>query len=445
MKEKLVILGAGESGTGAAILAASVGYNVFVSDNSAISQKYKEKLQNNNICYEENSHSYSKILDAAKVIKSPGIPDNVEVITKIKEANIPICSEIEFAAENCKVPIIGITGSNGKTTTTMLIHYILTNEGLNAGLAGNVGKSFAEMIATENHDLYVIELSSFQLDDIINFNPSISILLNITPDHLDRYNYSFDNYIKSKFRIALNHNSENILIYNADDYSITSNLTKYVKKSQLIPFSIEKELDYGGCVKDNNLNINILNNKFIMSINDLALQGKHNQYNSLAAGIAANVLRIRKDVIRESLINFQSVEHRMEKVIKVHGIEFINDSKATNVNSTWYALESMNKPIIWIVGGVDKGNDYSQLSELVKDKVKGIVYLGVENSKLKESFSFFNGPQSEAVTMKDAVKMAYKMAYKGDVVLLSPACASFDLFDNYEDRGVQFKKAIRDL
>ncbi|PKP20413.1 MAG: UDP-N-acetylmuramoyl-L-alanine--D-glutamate ligase [Bacteroidetes bacterium HGW-Bacteroidetes-21] len=445
MRQKIVILGAGESGTGAAILASVQGHDVFLSDAGSIKDKYKKAFVEYNISFEEGSHDTDRIFGADLIIKSPGIPEKAPIVKDIRQKGIPVISEIEFGYRYTQAKIIAITGSNGKTTTTMLTYHILKNAGLNVGLAGNVGKSFAWQVATENFDYYVIELSSFQLDDIVEFRPYISMLLNITPDHLDRYEYKFENYIRSKFRIALNQKDNDVMIFGSDDKVIMEYLNELAPPCILVPFSHDQEQTIGGYINEKELTININNNSFIMNINELALQGRHNRYNSLAAGIAANVLDIRKDIIRESLMSFVSVEHRMEKVIKVHGIEFINDSKATNVNSTWYALESMSRPIIWIAGGVDKGNDYSELDALVKEKVKGMVFLGTDNSKLLSSFASFEKPKSEARSMKEAVKMAYKMAKPGDVILLSPACASFDLFENYEDRGIQFKKAIRDL
>ena len=445
MKEKVVILGAGESGTGAAILAVRKGYDVFLSDAGQIKEKYTKILAAESVSFEQGSHDSARILSADLIIKSPGIPEKAEIVKEIRKKGIPVISEIEFASRYTKAKIVGITGANGKTTTTMLTYHILKNGGLNVGLAGNVGKSLALSVATDEFDYYVVELSSFQLDDIDTFRPDISVLTNITPDHLDRYEYKYENYIRSKFRIGMNQKGDDKFIYCADDPDTMAWLGKLAPDCVLLPFSHEKEFEYGGFVKENELVIKTKNKVTTMSINELALQGKHNRYNSLAAGIVANVYDIRKDIIRESLMSFTAVEHRMEKVIKVHGVEFINDSKATNVNSTWYALESMKSPIVWIAGGVDKGNDYEPLFGLVKEKVKGMVFLGVDNKKLFSSFKWFDKPKSEARNMKDAVRLAYKMAKPGDIVLLSPACASFDLFENFEDRGIQFKKSIREL
>ncbi len=444
MKQKIVILGAGESGTGAAVLAQKKGYDVFVSDNSEIKENYKTILKEHQIDWEEKKHSFEKILSANEIIKSPGIPDKVEIIKKIKEKGINIISEIEFAGRFTNAKKICITGSNGKTTTTMLIYHILKKSGLNVGLAGNVGQSFAYQVALNNFDYYVIELSSFQLDNMFDFKADIAVLLNITPDHLDWYNNNFFDYVSSKFRITQNLDKSCYFIYNIDDEAIINKLKTLNLKSENIAFSIQKEVEKGGYINNNQLKVNIDKNNFEMSIYDLALQGKHNMYNSLAASISAKVMQIKNPVIRESLSNFTGVEHRLEKYIKVYGIQFINDSKATNVNSTWYALESMDKNTVWIAGGVDKGNDYSMLTELVKEKVKAIVALGIDNSKIHEAFAK-HVPIYDVQSMNDAVKAAYYLATDGDTVLLSPACASFDLFDNYEDRGRKFKEAVRKL
>jgi UDP-N-acetylmuramoylalanine--D-glutamate ligase len=441
MKQKVVILGAGESGTGAAILAQKKGYDVFVSDISEIKNKYKAVLDEHKIIWEEKSHSVEKILSADVIIKSPGIPDKVEIIQKIKEKGIKIISEIEFAGQHTDAKKICITGSNGKTTTTMLIYHILQKAGLNVGLAGNVGQSFAMQVAVNHFDYYVIELSSFQLDNMFDFKADIAILLNITPDHLDWYDYNFLNYVNSKFRITQNMDKSCCFIYNVDDEVIINKLKTLDLKSEQFAFSIQKKIEKGGYVDDNRLMIKTNQNSFEMSIYDLALQGKHNMYNSLAASISAKVMQIKNPVIRESLSNFTGVEHRLEKYIKVHGIQFINDSKATNINSTWYALESMDKNTVWIVGGVDKGNDYSMLTELVKEKVKAIVALGVDNSKIIDAFAK-HVPVYDTHSMDDAVKTSYYLATDGDIVLLSPACASFDLFENYEDRGRKFKESV---
>ncbi len=445
MKELIVILGAGESGIGSAVLARQKGYDVFISDSGNIKPKFKELIEKYNLPFEEGSHSVEKIISAKEVIKSPGIPEKAEIIKALRKKQIPVISDIEFAGRYTKAKTICITGSNGKTTTTYLLYHILKRAGLNVGLAGNVGRSFALEVAEKEFEYFVLELSSFQLDDMYKFKADIAILLNITPDHLDRYNYEFQNYIDSKFRITQNQGPEDVFIYCFDDEVIQNEISKRDLASELIPFSIQKTIENGAYVEENNVIINYNNNQFTMSIQELALQGRHNQYNSLAAGIAAQVLRIRKDIIRECLMDFQAVEHRLEKVLKIHGVEFINDSKATNVNSTWYALESMKKPVVWIVGGVDKGNDYSQLTELVKSKVKAMVCLGTDNSKIIKAFKDFDIPKVEAKNMTDAIKSSYHLAKEGDIVLLSPACASFDLFESYEDRGKQFKRAVRDL
>jgi len=445
MKKKITILGCGESGMGAALLAKDKGFDVFVSDSSPIKDEYKQPLLNAGIPFEEKLHTEERILASDLIVKSPGIPEKAPIIKALRSKKIDIISEIEFAAQYTTAKIIAITGSNGKTTTTLLTYHIMQKAGLNVGLAGNVGKSFALSVLQHKYDYYVLEISSFQLDDIDHFKPHIAILMNITPDHLDRYNYNFQNYIDSKFLITKNQTEDDYFIYCYDDEVIQKNIETKNIRSKRIPFSIQTELENGGYVYENQLNININKNKFVMSIQDLALEGKHNQYNSLAAGIATFISNIRKEAIRESLSDFEAVEHRLEKVLKIRGIDFINDSKATNVNSTWYALETVKKPIIWIVGGVDKGNDYSQLEELVKEKVKAIVCLGVDNSKIISAFEHLNIPIYDTKSMEEAVRTSYKNGVPGDVVLLSPACASFDLFQNYEDRGRKFKNAVRDL
>ncbi|NMC98220.1 MAG: UDP-N-acetylmuramoyl-L-alanine--D-glutamate ligase [Bacteroidales bacterium] len=445
MKKKITILGCGESGMGAALLAKDKGFDVFVSDSSPIKDEYKQPLLNAGIPFEEKLHTEERILASDLIVKSPGIPEKAPIIKALRSKKIDIISEIEFAAQYTTAKIIAITGSNGKTTTTLLTYHIMQKAGLNVGLAGNVGKSFALSVLQHKYDYYVLEISSFQLDDIVHFRPHIAILMNITPDHLDRYNYNFQNYIDSKFLITKNQTEDDYFIYCYDDEVIQKNIETKNIRSKRIPFSIQTELENGGYVYENQLNININKNKFVMSIQDLALEGKHNQYNSLAAGIATFISNIRKEAIRESLSDFEAVEHRLEKVLKIRGIDFINDSKATNVNSTWYALETVKKPIIWIVGGVDKGNDYSQLEELVKEKVKAIVCLGVDNSKIIRAFEHLNIPIYDTKSMEEAVRTSYKNGVPGDVVLLSPACASFDLFQNYEDRGRKFKNAVRDL
>ena len=447
MKKRIVILGSGESGVGAAVLAQAKGFDVFVSDKGEIKENYKMQLEQYGIAYEEKTHSEDLILNADEVIKSPGIPDKVELVKKLRAKSIPVISEIEFAGRYTNAKKICITGSNGKTTTTLLTYHILSKAGVNVGLGGNVGKSFAMQVATENFDYYVLELSSFQLDGMFDFKADIAVLLNITPDHLDRYDYKFENYAKSKYRIIQNQTENEAFVYCADD-EVVNDLIKHEQPlSKMYPFSIKKKIEGEGAYLDeeNQIIININQNPINMTIEQLALQGKHNVYNAMAASLASRVVDIRKDVVRESLSDFENVEHRLEIVATINGIEFINDSKATNVNSAWYALESMDKPVVWVVGGVDKGNDYTQLFELVKEKVKAIVCLGTDNSKIIESFASVVEVIVETQTAKDAVNASYQIGKKGDVVLLSPACASFDLFENYEDRGMQFKAAVRAL
>ncbi|MFN5148919.1 MAG: UDP-N-acetylmuramoyl-L-alanine--D-glutamate ligase [Flavobacteriia bacterium] len=443
-RKHIAILGAGESGVGAAILAAKMEWNVFVSDMGIIKDEFKQELTARGFEWEEGMHTEQRILNADLVIKSPGIPEKAPLITKLRAEGIKIISEIEFAGYYNTAKTVCITGSNGKTTTTMLTHHILKKGGLNVGLAGNVGQSFAKQVAEEEYDVYVLELSSFQLDDMYDFRADIAILTNITPDHLDRYNYDMQNYVNAKFRILQNQTENDWFIYNYDDPIIASEAAKRNIKAKTAPFSLKGEIKIGGFANEKQLTINI-NDQFTMSIHDLALKGKHNTQNSLASGIASRILEIRKEVVRESLEDFVNVEHRLEFVAKVHGIEFINDSKATNVNSTWFALESMDKPTVWIVGGVDKGNDYSELLDLVKEKVKAIICLGVDNQKLIETFSGTIETIVEARSAMEAVAYGYRLAKKDETVLLSPACASFDLFENYEDRGNQFKEAVRSL
>jgi UDP-N-acetylmuramoylalanine--D-glutamate ligase len=443
-KQNIVILGAGESGVGAALLAKAKGHAVFLSDSGKIKNSYKEELEENQLEYEEGKHTEEKILSADLIIKSPGIPEKAPIIKKLREKKISIISEIEFASRYTNKKMVCITGSNGKTTTTMWIHHILKNGGKKAELAGNVGKSLARLVIDDEAEIYVIELSSFQLDDMYDFKADIAVLTNITPDHLDRYNYEMQNYVDSKFRIIQNMTANDWFIYNADDPIILSEIQKKKIAAQLAPFSIEKTEGMVGFVNNNQININ-LKPSFTMSIHDLSLKGKHNTQNSLASGIAASILQIRNESLRESLSDFKNVEHRLEFVAKINGIEFINDSKATNVNSVWYALESMEKPTVWIVGGVDKGNDYDSLLPLVKEKVKAIVCLGKDNAKIKEAFSGTVDVIAEANSAFEAVALSYRFAKKDDTVLLSPACASFDLFENYEDRGRQFKAAVRAL
>ena len=443
--KRLVILGGGESGVGTALLGKQKGYEVFVSDKNKIAKEYKEVLLNNEIDFEENQHTESKILNADVVMKSPGIPDTVALIQQLRENSIPVVSEIEFAAQFTAATIVGITGSNGKTTTTLLLHHILKKAGLNVGVAGNIGDSFAQQVAEESYENYVLELSSFQLDGIENFNSHIAILTNITPDHLDRYEYDFNKYIDSKFRITKNQTATDYLIYDADDEAINNWLKEHKTSAKLVPFSLEKELEYGAYIKDNNIIININKDKINMPLSTLSVKGKHNTKNAMAATMAAQLLKARKQVIIESLEDFEGAEHRLENVAKVRGVEYINDSKATNVNATYYALECMEKTTVWIVGGVDKGNDYNDLLPLVREKVKAIVCLGVDNDKIKNTFGNVVDIIVETAGAEEAVKVSHKLAESGEAVLLSPACASFDLFDNYEDRGRQFKKAVRSL
>ncbi|GAB4134442.1 MAG: UDP-N-acetylmuramoyl-L-alanine--D-glutamate ligase [Bacteroidia bacterium] len=444
--KRIAILGAGESGTGAALLARQKGYDVFVSDKGAIKDKYKSVLSNNEIEWEELKHSEEKILNADEVIKSPGIPETVPLIKALRNKGIPVISEIEFAARYTKAKMVCITGSNGKTTTASLTYHILKKAGLNVALGGNVGHSFAALVAENKYDVFVLELSSFQLDDMYDFRADIAILTNITPDHLDRYEYKLENYAAAKFRITRNQRPEDAFIFCIDDEVTMHEMQKYKINARTFPFSIKEQLERGAWIKNKEIIINTnSNNPFTMTIEELALQGKHNLYNSMAAGIAAKLLEVRKESIRESLSDFQSVEHRLEFVARINNIDFVNDSKATNVNSTWYALESVNTPVVWIVGGVDKGNDYSQLFDLVKDKVKAIVCLGTDNSKIIKAFQDKVETIVEAANAKEAVDLSYRIAKKGDTVLLSPACASFDMFENYEDRGRQFKAAVRSL
>ena len=445
MNKRIVVLGAGESGAGAAVLAKVKGFDVFVSDMSLIKDAYKALLNKYEIEWEDGRHSIEKILNADEIIKSPGIPDTAPVIREIQKKGIPIISEIEFAGRYTHAKMICITGSNGKTTTTLLTYHILKNAGLNVGLAGNVGKSLALQVATENFDYYVIELSSFQLDNMYKFKADIAVLLNITPDHLDRYGYDMQNYINAKFRITQNQTPNDAFIYWNDDPIITKELKAHDLTARLYPSSEEKEEGVKAYTENNQIVIDAPNDTLTITEDDLALQGRHNLYNSMAASISAKVLDIKKEDIREGLKDFKGVEHRLEKVARVRGVEFINDSKATNVNSCWYALESMRTKVILILGGKDKGNDYSEIEELVKEKVNAIICLGVDNSKLH---AFFEGkvPHIEdASSMKEAVDKAFACAQKGETVLLSPCCASFDLFKSYEDRGEQFKECVRNL
>ncbi len=442
MQKRIAILGGGESGVGTALLAAKQGYDVFVSDGGSVKPKYEQVLKENNIAFESGKHTEALILNADVVMKSPGIPHKAPVVKKLIEKGVRIVSEMEFAAPFTKAQIIGITGSNGKTTTTALTYHIMKNAGLKVGLGGNIGKSFAWQVATEEHDFYVLEISSFQLDDVQTFRPNVSVLTNITPDHLDRYNYELQNYVEAKFNIAKYQNERDYFIYCADDEITMQNIARYPIKAQKIPFSLDKELAEGGFVKNETIIINHQTTQFTMSTSELGIKGRHNVYNSLAAGIVANVYGLRKEEIRQSLSDFKSLEHRMESVTKVRGIEFINDSKATNVNSTWYALESMSKPVIWIAGGIDKGNDYSVLVPLVQKRVKALICLGADNTPLHSAFGKCVDIMVNTSNMHDAVRMAYQLGNPGDVVLLSPACASFDLFENFEDRGRKFKDEV---
>ena len=443
-KQRLVILGGGESGVGTALLGKANGYDVFISDKGKIKEKYKQVLLHNEIEWEDETHTESKILNADIVMKSPGIPDKVVLVKAIRDKGIQIVSEIEFASKFTNATVVGITGSNGKTTTATLTHHILKQE-LNVGLAGNIGDSFAKQVLENDYENYVLEISSFQLDDIIDFKPKIAVLLNITPDHLDRYNYEFENYIQSKFRIALNQTKEDYLIYDADDEVITNHLKNNPVQSQLLPFSLTKTIENGAYLDKENIKLTINNNQIIMPTANITLEGKHNIKNAMAASTVAHLLKIRKQTIRESLENFQGVEHRLEQVLKINKVQYINDSKATNVNATYYALESMDAPTVWIVGGVDKGNNYEELFPFINEKVKAIICLGVDNEKLMNTFGNMVDVIIETQFMSEAVKIAYKIAEAGDNVLLSPACASFDLFENYEDRGRQFKNAVRNL
>ena len=442
---RIIILGAGESGAGAAVLAVKQGFEVFVSDAGAIKPEYRQLMDNYNILFEEGVHTLEMILSADEIIKSPGIPDTAAVMQAVHEAQIPVISEIEFAARYTDAKKICITGSNGKTTTTSLIYYMMQQAGMNVGLAGNVGKSFALQVAEENYDYYVIELSSFQLEGMYGFKADIAILLNITPDHLDRYDYNFQKYADAKMRILQNLTKEEYFIFCSDDEITIRELENIVLLAQSLPFSVEEKHSPGAYLEEGRLNIDFRDSGFSMPVADLSLKGRHNIYNSMAAGIAGRVLEIRKEFIRMALTTFPGVEHRLERVLKIRDVEYINDSKATNVNSAWYALECMKTPVVWIAGGTDKGNDYSILLDLVKEKVQALICLGKDNSKLVNSFNGIVPRYVEVSSMDEAVKAAYKLSKPGYTVLLSPACASFDLFNNYEDRGQQFKKCVRNL
>lgn len=445
MSGKIVILGGGESGVGAAILAKQKGFEVFLSDLSEIKQKYQEQLNQYGISWEQKQHSEDLILSATEVIKSPGIPDKAPIIKKLKEQKTPIISEIEFAGRYTNAKMICITGSNGKTTTTMLTYHILKSAGLNVGLAGNVGHSLAYQVAEKNFDYFVLELSSFQLDNMYDFKADIAILLNITPDHLDRYNYEFQNYVNSKFRIIQNQSEKDAFIFWNDDPVIQAELEKRDIKAQQFPFAIDRKPGMRAFIENLELVILALKDEFRMPVQELSLEGTHNTYNSMAAGLSANIMDLRKDKIREALSDFKGVEHRLEYVASVRGVRYVNDSKATNVNSCWYALQSMKTPTVLILGGTDKGNDYTEIEALVKEKARALIFMGADNSKLH---AFFAGKVSKIIdtaSMQDAVSAAYQLAEKGDTVLLSPCCASFDLFENYEDRGRKFKDCVKNL
>jgi len=448
MMKRIVILGSGESGTGAAMLAKKQGFEVFVSDKGIIPDNFKQELNAIGVPFEESHHTIELILNADEIIKSPGIPDDTNLLIEARQKGIAIINELEFATRYTQAKIIGITGTNGKTTTTKLVYHLLKNAGLDVAVGGNIGISLARLLTERDYQYLVLEISSFQLDNMYNFKADIAVLCNITPDHLDRYQYNLQNYVDAKFRITQNQTEKDVFIYCAEDEVTLNNINKRIINAKHIPFAYDKNLAIGAHVKNGQIISNISTenlNPFTMYINELALKGRHNAYNSMAAAIIGQVLNIRKESIRESLISFQHVEHRLESVTTSGGIEYINDSKATNVNSTWYALESMEKPTVWIAGGVDKGNDYSLLKEMVKEKVRIIVCLGLDNRKLHEAFGADVDMIINTTSMSEAVHVAKQMAKKGEAVLLSPACASFDLFKNYEDRGRQFKKAVRDL
>lgn len=446
---RLVVLGAGESGVGTAILAMKEGYEVFVSDMGTIKPQYREEMERRGIPFEEKQHTEELILNADEVVKSPGIPEKAPLIKKLREQGTNIISEIEFASRYTNAKKICITGSNGKTTTTMLTYFILKNEGLNVGLAGNVGKSFAWQVAECDYDYYVLELSSFQLDGMYDFRADVSVILNITPDHLDRYDYKFQNYIDSKFRILQNQTPEDAFIFWNDDPVLKAEIEKRDIKAQLLPFALDKKQNERAYVKEEEINIEDIHGQdevFAMNANDLSLRGTHNMYNSMAAGLAARVMQIKKETIRKSLAEFEGVEHRLEYVATIRGVRYINDSKATNVNSCWYALQSMKTPTVLILGGTDKGNDYTEIESLVREKVTKLIFLGADNDKLRKFFSIHSQcPMYEAKSMEECIKIAYEISEKDETVLLSPCCASFDLFKSYEDRGRQFKECVRKL
>ena len=444
---RLVVLGGAESGIGAAVLAKVKGFDVFLSDNGKIKDEYLETLHRWDIPYEENGHTESLILNADEVVKSPGIPATAPMVRKLSDRGTHIISEIEFAARYDTAKKICITGSNGKTTTTTLIHYLLTNAGLNVGLGGNIGKSYALQVATEKHDYYVLEISSFQLDNCYDFRPDIAIIMNITPDHLDRYDHKMENYVKAKFRITQNLRPDDCFIFDSDDAITIAHLSKIVLQAKMLPFSQEKKVKQGAYLEDDRIVLRYDEDESAIYLKELALGGKHNIYNSMAAALAAKASGISNDIIRESLRTFQPIEHRLEPVLSIKNVLYVNDSKATNVDAAWYALECQTRPVVWIVGGTDKGNDYSVLDNLVKDKVKAIVCLGVDNRKIHEAFEGIVGAENmvDTLSAEEAVKASSRLASSGDVVLLSPCCASFDLFKCYEDRGEQFKKAVRNL
>jgi UDP-N-acetylmuramoylalanine--D-glutamate ligase len=442
---RLVVLGGGESGVGTAILGKKQGYDVFVSDYGKISDTYQKVLTDYGILWEDQQHTEANILSADVVMKSPGIPDKAPIVKKILEHDIPVISEIEFAIQFTKAITIGITGSNGKTTTTMLTYHLLKSGGLHVGLGGNIGKSFAWQVAEQDYDYYVLELSSFQLDGCFTYKPHIAIITNISPDHLDRYEYKYENYIQSKFRITQNQTATDFLIYDFEDEATKNWINQHKINAQQLPFSLEQKMENGAYLNNNIMEFNINNDEFSLDTTTIALEGKHNFKNAMAATSVATILKIRKQTIRESLSNFQGVEHRLEKVLKIQNVQYINDSKATNVNATFFALDSMTTPTVWIVGGVDKGNDYHELMSLVHEKVKAIICLGVDNKKIIEAFGNVVDMMVEVTSMKDAVQTAKHLSEKGDTVLLSPACASFDLFENYEDRGRQFKNEVKNL
>jgi len=443
--KRVVVLGGAESGVGAAVLAKVKGFDVFLSDKGQIKDNYADTLRKWDIPFEEGQHTEELILNADEVVKSPGIPGTVPMVQKIREKGIRIESEIEFASQYDSAKKICITGSNGKTTTTSLIYYLLKNAGLNVGLGGNIGQSYAYQVATEKHDYYVLEISSFQLDDIYTFRPDIAIITNITPDHLDRYDHKMENYVAAKFNITKNLRPEDCFIFDSDDDITIGHLSNIVLRCKMLPFSQEKELEQGAFVKDDKIVLRYEKEETDLFLEELALGGRHNIYNSMAAALAAKVTGIDNEVIRNSLATFQPIEHRLEPVLSIKDVLYINDSKATNVDSAWYALECQKRPVVWIVGGTDKGNDYSVLADLVKQKVKGIVCLGVDNAKIHAAFEGMVDEMADALSAEEAVQKASKMAREGDVVLLSPCCASFDLFKNYEDRGEQFKAAVRNL